>query len=76
MFDVQYFIPNSLIASFLRSFVQHVHFVKGRGTCSIVGKETLKFGLIFESLPDFPSLRPYVKRERSQVTMFLLSYVW
>jgi hypothetical protein len=24
----------------------------------VVGKETLKFGSIFGSLPDFPSLRP------------------
>jgi hypothetical protein len=39
-----------------------------------VGKETLKFGLIFGSLPDFPSLRPQVRRERerSQVALFLL----
>ena len=40
-----------------------------------MGKETLKFRLIFGSLPDFPSLRPYVKRERSQVALFLLCVV-
>ena len=40
-----------------------------------MGKETLKFGLIFGSLPAFPSLRPKVKRERSQVALFLLCVV-
>ena len=54
--------------------VQHIRFVKGRGTWDS-GKETLKFGSIFGSLPDFPSLRPEVKRERSQVALFLLCVV-
>jgi hypothetical protein len=40
-----------------------------------VGKETLKFESIFGSLPDFPSLRPQVKRERSQVALFFLCVV-
>ena len=35
----------------------------------------IKFGSIFGSLPDFPSLRPQVKRERSQVALFLLCVV-
>jgi hypothetical protein len=38
-------------------------------------KETLKFESIFGSRPDFPSLRPQVKRERSQVALFLLCVV-
>ena len=45
------------------------------GEHALAGKETLKFGSIFGSLPDFPSLHPYVKRERSQVTLFLLCVV-
>ena len=40
-----------------------------------MGKEALKFGSIFGSLPAFPSLRPKVKRERSQVALFLLCVV-
>jgi hypothetical protein len=46
---VQYFIPNILF--------KVIVFVKV-GEHAVVGKETLKFGSIFESLPDFPSLRP------------------
>jgi hypothetical protein len=56
-FDVQYFIPNSLIASFLRSLCSTFVLWKV-GEHAVVGKETLKFGSIFGSLPDFPSLRP------------------
>ena len=38
--------------------VQHVRFVKGRGTCGS-GERNVNFFLsIFKSLPDFPSLRP------------------
>jgi hypothetical protein len=40
------------------------------GEHAVVGKETLKFGSIFGSLPDFPSLRPLVNWERSQVALF------
>ena len=43
------------------------------GEHAVAGKETLKFGSIFGSLSDFPSLRPQVKR--SQVSLFLLCVV-
>jgi len=35
------------------------------------GVEALKFGSIFGSLPDFPSLHSKAKKERSQVALFL-----
>ena len=73
-FDVQYFIPNSLIASFLRSLWSTFVLWKV-GEHAVVGKETLKFWSIFGRLPAFPSLRPKVKRERSQVALFLLCVV-
>jgi hypothetical protein len=41
-FDVQYFIPNSLIASFLRS-LSHTFVLWKVGGHAVVGKETLKF---------------------------------
>ena len=44
------------------------------GEHAVVGKETLKFGSIFGSLPDFPSLRPLVNWERSQVALFFTMY--
>ena len=56
-FDVQYFIPNSLIASFLTSMCSTFVLWKVGGH-AVVGKEMLKFWLIFGSLPDFPSLHP------------------
>jgi hypothetical protein len=56
-FDVQYFIPNSLIASFLRSLCSRFVLWKV-GEHAVVEKEMLKFGSIFGSLPDFSSLRP------------------
>ena len=54
--------------------MQHVRFEKV-GKHVVVGKETLKFGSIFGSLLAFPSLCPKVKRERSQVALFLLCVV-
>ena len=73
-FDVQYFIPNSLIASFLRSLCSTFVLWKVGGH-ALVGKETLKFWSTFGSHPDFPSLRPYVNWERIQVALFLLCVV-
>jgi hypothetical protein len=40
------------------------------GEYGVVGKEMLKFGSIFGSLPAFPSLHLQVKKERSQAALF------
>jgi hypothetical protein len=45
------------VASFLRSLCSMFVLWKV-GEHAVVGKETLKFGSIFGSLSDFPSLRP------------------
>jgi hypothetical protein len=55
--------------------VQARSFLWKVGEHAIAEKETLKFGSIFGSLPDVPSLRPKVERERSQVALFLLCVV-
>jgi hypothetical protein len=54
MFNILF---HSLIASFLRSLCSMFVLWKV-GEHAEVGKETLKFGSIFGSLPDLPSLRP------------------
>jgi hypothetical protein len=46
--------------------------VKGREHV-VVGKETLKFGSIFGSLPDFPSLSP-LSQKRENVAVEILSW--
>ena len=48
---------------------QHVHFVKGRGTCGS-GERNVKIWIDFRKSPRFPS-----GQERSQVTLFLLCVV-
>jgi hypothetical protein len=55
---------NDTIHSILKNFDIEI------GEHAVVGKETLKFESIFGSLPDFPSLRPQVKRERTEIGRF------
>lgn len=60
-------LQNCLFYSiFIKIFVQHVCFVKGRGLCSSREK-MLKFMLDFQKSPRF---FPYVNRERSHATPF------
>ena len=58
-FDVQYFIPNSLIAPF-KSIVRF--FVKGRGTCGS-GERNVKMWINFRKSPRF-SLTSPLSQER------------
>ena len=71
-FDVQYFIPNSLIASFLRSYCSTFVFVKGRGTCGS-GKRNVKIWIDFRKFPRFSLTSPLSQeREKSSHPVFTI----
>jgi hypothetical protein len=71
-FDVQYFIRNSLIASFFKIIVQHVRFVKGRGTCSS-GERNIKILIDFRKSPRFSLTSPLSQlREKSSRPVFTM----
>ena len=71
-FDVQYFIPNSLIASFLRSQCSTFVFVKGRGTYGS-GERNVKIWMNFQKSPRFSLTSPLSQeREKSSRPVFTM----
>ena len=73
-FDVQYFIPNSLIASFLSSLCSTFCFVKGRVTCGS-GERNIKILLAFWKSPRFSLTLPLSQPRKKSSGPVLLSVV-
>jgi hypothetical protein len=69
-FDIQYFIKNLLIASFFKIVVQHICFVKGRGTSGSRDRN-FKIHASFSEVPQiFPQLALVSTLERSGRPVF------